>query len=180
MRQAEASAAPAARAPAKLLVRKAATSRGWTRCPGHPEDGPPDAGTPSSPCFGQGPPGRDLPCLGLVATSPCPGTFSSPQLLAVSPASPTLVSLSWLRPAHSSHLRQAGAAPGAACPNTPRTTCPAPSHAIKHRCLLLPAEAFEGEKYPFPTQKTRSQEEKGAQGVLTSARTNPSASTQWL
>lgn len=57
MRQAEASAAPAARAPAKLLVRKAATPRGWTRCPGHPEDGPPDAGTPSSPGFGQGPPG---------------------------------------------------------------------------------------------------------------------------
>lgn len=157
MRQAEASAAPAARAPAKLLVRKAATPRGWTRCPGHPEDGPPGrahAGTPSSPGFGQGPPGPRPAVPRLGGHLAMSRYFREPSAPRRVPSSPNLVPLSCLRPANSSPLRQAGAAPGAACA-IPRTTCPAPSGAVKHRHLLLPAEAFEAEILDtlFPTKR---------------------------
>lgn len=92
----------------------------------------------------------ELSCLragtpGLVTAWPCPSTFLSLQLLPSKPKPGLPV------------LAEAGALitpPGAACASTPRTTCPCPWDATKHRHLLLPAEAFEGEKYPiFPPKR---------------------------
>lgn len=140
----------------------------------------PPAGHPPAPrappAAGRDPRARNLPCLGLVATSPCPGTFLSPQLLAVSPASPSPVPVPVAEAGALIAAPAAGAEPGAACPNP----CAPPARLLRMQLSTDTSEAFEGEKYPFPTQNTRSQEEKGARGVLTSARTNPSASTQRL
>lgn len=164
MRQAEASTAPAAQAPAKLLVRKAAApAPGWTRCFGRPEDGLPGrthTAPPSSRGFGQGPPAQNPPCFHSAVTSPCPWHIAEPPApRRVLTASKSLVPLPWLRPVHSLHLLQAGAALGsdAACTATLPTACPAPSAAFKYRHLLLLAEALQGDKTaPFSTQKTRS------------------------
>lgn len=146
MRQAEANAAPAARAAAKVLVRKAAApAPGWTRCPGHPEDithWPPELSGL-----------RNQPCLRSAATSPCP------SVPAVSPGPAPLA-----EPGDSLHLPQPGAAPRSDAARTAPmlAASPAPSDALKHRHLLLLAE--EGVKPPFSTQKVQSREEKGGSG----------------
>lgn len=142
MRQAEANAAPAARAAAKVLVRKAAAPA----TPGTSHTGPraPGAPKPAVPPLG-----------GHLATSQCPGCV---------PGCKRPVPLRWLSPAHSLHLPQPGATPqsDAARAAPMPTASPAPSDALKHRHLLPLAEA--GQKTPFSTQKAQTRAEKGGSG----------------
>lgn len=129
--------------------------RGWsprqgTHCPPPPAPG----------ALGRDPQPKTHHASRSAATSPCPWHIAEPPApRRVLTASKSLVPLPWLRPVHSLHLLQAGAALGsdAACAATLPAACPAPSTAFKHRHLLLLAEALQGDKpAPFSTQKTRS------------------------
>lgn len=188
MRQAEASAAPTARAPAKLLVRQAAApGPGWTRVPSRPKDCPlgatPRGGQPHSPPVAAGSPlvpsgawrgnHRRHRLHGDPPSSAPSGhfyTFPSPeprwdptspnQSLAPPPQSPAAPKL---RPAHSLHLPRADAAHGSAVPAQPPSS-PAPSlqEAFGHGHRLLLAGSAGGKKKNnllFPPKNTRSQGE---------------------
>lgn len=98
-------------------------------------------GTPSCPGFGQGPPdpGPAVPRLGgHVAVSQHLPERSAPRRV---PASPSLVPLSWLRRAHSSQLRQAGADP----------VQPLPGSFGRNQALTPSAagSGFRGREIPF-------------------------------
>lgn len=119
---------------------------------------------------------RNPSCLCLAATSPCPRHFVEP------PASKNPVPLPWLRPVHSLHIPQAGAAPGSDAASTATllsTACPAPLST--HTCCWQRLCRDNPHPPPFFHPKDAiPRGERGAWGVLTAAaRTEPSASTQW-
>lgn len=187
MRQAEASAAPTARAPAKLLVRQAAApGPGWTRVPSRPKDCPlgatPRGGQPRRPPAAAGSPlvpsgawwgnhrrhrlHGDPPAQLPVATftRPLPqhlaGTLQA-QCRARLPPPPSPAAPG-LRPAHSLHLPRADAAHGSAVPARPLSS-PAPSlqgaFGHGHRLPLAGSTGKKKKNLLFPPKNTRSQGE---------------------